>query len=106
MQCFERGRENIGRALRQIAKMLAEFGITSRPREAPLSGYTCSTDIGDVSGKTAAPLKKLRTSTAAGTLIKGTCMACLGYPGCRIEPCGFCGGNQAPDADRKPEDVK
>lgn len=29
------------------------------------------------------------------------CMACLGYPGCRIEPCGFCGGNQAPDANTR-----
>jgi hypothetical protein len=29
-------------------------------------------------------------------------MACLGYPGCRIEPCGFCGGNQAADASEIP----
>jgi phage-related protein len=28
-----------------------------------------------------------------------TCMACLGCPGYRVEPCGFCGGNQAADAN-------
>lgn len=32
-----------------------------------------------------------------------TCMACLGCPGYRVEPCGFCGGNQAADANAVPE---